>query len=711
MIGRNNAPAETRLHMATASACTPDITGTTPPSDYRSGRSLMQQIERLPLAIYTRVFAFTDTLTRYHHGLLQRPMSEPLVRRLLVDAFKYDCVDVVLQQAPHIRLSYETLFVCSHDMKQACLRFPRSSNGRFGVDLHVSGGVLATLLDLVRTLPDSIFGGDSQNTSESHSVNIDMEDSERGLDDPAAMEHTAMDLLFRVIRQAQHQAKQSMQPASADMMRSTHRTQQDLLEFARDLVECAVPMGFYPGLRSEMRRHQSSSSSGGGGSGSGGAPRHIRQPSKLAFTLASRRGHLDLIADLLKADLDDNATMDGAVIGGHVSIAQVINLHHHQRILLDAASVDSALSLGNLQTLWWLFEQHSLDVIKTHRAFRGIADKCAQHGQLHMLKYVCYHGIGGSMTHAALDSAAGNGHLNIVQYIHDLLTSEAKVTTQSDLEPRVRVSVNATTAAMDDAAANGYLDIIKFLHHNRREGCTTRAMDRSAANGHFQTVMFLHAFRKEGCTRLGLDTAASNGHLNIVQFLHNHRSEGCTFRAMDMAAMHGHLQVLEFLHESRNEGYTIAAIHGAAAMGHLEVFIWLNDHTGYEPEGVDEMQLAASNGHFFIIEQFAMRTHYDLSPLLSPALSNGHLFLAQWIVSRRRGVLSTDMMETWAQQRFPDCAEWLRSMTASSTGSDSDSHIIPSLGRAAYRPLWRAISRTFFSSSADTDSVNSASRR
>lgn len=43
-----------------------------------------------------------------------------------------------------------------------------------------------------------------------------------------------------------------------------------------------------------------------------------------------------------------------------------------------------------------------------------------------------------------------------------------------------------STAAMDQAAKNGHLDVVQFLHYNRQEGCTGGAMDMASRNGYLE---------------------------------------------------------------------------------------------------------------------------------------------------------------------------------------------------------------------------------
>jgi len=44
---------------------------------------------------------------------------------------------------------------------------------------------------------------------------------------------------------------------------------------------------------------------------------------------------------------------------------------------------------------------------------------------------------------------------------------------------------------MDSAARNGHLEVVKFLHENRTEGCSFAAMDLAAENGHMEVVEYL----------------------------------------------------------------------------------------------------------------------------------------------------------------------------------------------------------------------------
>ncbi|EQC25840.1 hypothetical protein SDRG_16289 [Saprolegnia diclina VS20] len=189
---------------------------------------------------------------------------------------------------------------------------------------------------------------------------------------------------------------------------------------------------------------------------------------------------------------------------------------------------------------------------------------------LQLFPWLCYSGI--------LDDVAGKGFLPLVISLHER-------------------ELNCSTKAMDTAAANGHLEVVRFLHEHRREGCTTRAMDEAATNGNLEVVRFLHASRTEGCTIEALDGAARNGLLAIVRFLIEHRAEGASPHILDAAAAKGHYGVVQYLHSLGSFDATVAAVDDAARFGHREVveFLLTNRREGCTHDTV--VQNALENGH------------------------------------------------------------------------------------------------------------------
>jgi hypothetical protein len=76
----------------------------------------------------------------------------------------------------------------------------------------------------------------------------------------------------------------------------------------------------------------------------------------------------------------------------------------------------------------------------------------------------------------AMDTAARNGRLAVLVYLHEVAeaTSNKKRKRGGSLRG---AGPSCTSAAMDQAAANNHLEVVQWLDQHRREGCTHRAMD------------------------------------------------------------------------------------------------------------------------------------------------------------------------------------------------------------------------------------------
>lgn len=175
------------------------------------------------------------------------------------------------------------------------------------------------------------------------------------------------------------------------------------------------------------------------------------------------------------------------------------------------------------------------------------------------------------LTSHLIDAAAANGHLAMVQWLHDRLSI-----------PAIGRWLRKKSYAMNNAASNGHLDVLKWLHKNHYKGCSKDAMDNAAANGHIEVVKWLHANRAEGCTIKAMNLAAKHGHLKVLQWLHANRSEGCDRFAMVDAAKQGHTHVVRFLYTSRNESNTSEAMDAAAASFHFNLYKWLLEKLAVE---------------------------------------------------------------------------------------------------------------------------------
>ncbi|GLE04940.1 hypothetical protein PINS_up013921 [Pythium insidiosum] len=383
--------------------------------------------------------------------------------------------------------------------------------------------------------------------------------------------------------------------------------------------------------------------------------RSVARPSKprVSHTMrvAAAAGRLAMLEWLVRqrprearAWLDDLLLLDFALRSRRLDVAQWVHAHYPtdatQRPWLTSHTVNALAAHDCLALLRWVLQTFPEETALTHDALDVAAanghlevvqflhehsaeggsiaamDGAARHGHLAVVEFLDSHRDEGCTT-AAMDDAAAHGHLEVVKYLHE------------------RRSEGCTTAAMDLAAEHGHLDVIKFLHTNRHEGCTTSAMDGAASRGHLEVVRFLHEHRDEGCTVAAMNRAATNGHLDVVRFLQAHRTEGATERAMDGAAAHGHIEIVRFLHETRDEGCTEVAMDEAASKGHLEVVRFLHER---RDEGctASAMDGAAGHGHLAILQFLhEHRTEGCTTLAMDEAAKNGHLHVLQFLKQHR----------------------------------------------------------------------------
>ncbi|TMW61214.1 hypothetical protein Poli38472_013677 [Pythium oligandrum] len=234
--------------------------------------------------------------------------------------------------------------------------------------------------------------------------------------------------------------------------------------------------------------------------------------------------------------------------------------------------------------------------------FRRPVRVAAAHGGLNILKWLSEQKEKDEWLQDEwlLDAALKSCKMEIVQWVHETYMPRWRTSvrwkaldeiavhgTQELLQWALTTLPDAqlTTNAMDGAAANSHLKIVEYLHSERTEGCTTEAMNNAAGNGHLAVVEYLHTHRQEGCTVRAMNDAASHGHLDIVKYLHEKRGRlydqgygpSCgkrTFRRAEKGA----LDVLKYLHENRSEGCTSDAIINAVLEDHVEVVRFLVDH-------------------------------------------------------------------------------------------------------------------------------------
>lgn len=303
---------------------------------------------------------------------------------------------------------------------------------------------------------------------------------------------------------------------------------------------------------------------------------------------AAQNGRLDIVRLFYESGVECSSerAFTSAVAGGHLDIVTLL-YDHRPKGSLPGQAIDLAARNGFLGIVEWLHDNTS------EGCTTFAMDGAAQNNHFEVVKWLHKHRLAGC-TNIAMDSAAEEGNLELVKWLH----ANRKESCSPD--------------AMNLAAANGHLEMVKWLDANRHEGCTTDAMDKAAANGHLDVVIWLQTNRFEGCTTDAMDRAAENGHLHVLEWLHVHRSEGCTVRAMNAAARNNHLKVVQWLDAHRTEGCTTVAMDSAAERGHFEMVQWLDC---YRHEGCTTaaMESAVLGGHFEIaLWIFQRHPEYDV---------------------------------------------------------------------------------------------------
>ncbi|KAJ3280479.1 hypothetical protein HDU79_011691 [Rhizoclosmatium sp. JEL0117] len=187
--------------------------------------------------------------------------------------------------------------------------------------------------------------------------------------------------------------------------------------------------------------------------------------------------------------------------------------------------------------------------------------------------------------------AAKAGNLHALEFLHTLQ------------------NVPFSPSVMDTAASNGHYDIVRFLQSNRnREGCTTDAMDGASRIGDLRILRLLDEERSEGCTSYAMLWAIQSGRLDVVKFLVGTRnmSEELTGRpnregvianwCVGDAASRGHLNVVRYLCEKGLGSPGESGLQEAAQAGHVHVVEYLME-TGFGGS-IRDADLVALSGSY-----------------------------------------------------------------------------------------------------------------
>ncbi|GMF12523.1 unnamed protein product [Phytophthora lilii] len=320
---------------------------------------------------------------------------------------------------------------------------------------------------------------------------------------------------------------------------------------------------------------------------------------------AARNGRLDMVKWLVEHGIlkGGREAMQVACGEGHLSIVQWILKRKWVQYLQFA--MNCAVRSGHLDIVHYMCEAG------VGMEPSRMMVEAASSGQLGVVQWL--HDKFGSATlfpavdssrrgcsrHTAMDRAASNGHLNVLEFLHSIemsmqsrgesggpTCSEWALTSACAMDhfevakwiyskyPCFRFPPSTTSMV----ARNGNLEILQWLHHQPNIEWSTDTMDSAAENGHLAVVRWLHKNRTEGCTTNAMNYAARDGHFAVVKWLHIHRTEGCTTDAMDFAVDREHFEVLLFLRAHKEEGCSASATLFAREHRQRHIREWLEEY-------------------------------------------------------------------------------------------------------------------------------------
>ncbi|KAG7380301.1 hypothetical protein PHYPSEUDO_007551 [Phytophthora pseudosyringae] len=300
--------------------------------------------------------------------------------------------------------------------------------------------------------------------------------------------------------------------------------------------------------------------------------------------------------------------------GWSVMDAAVAHNHMHVVLYLDSVlgnrctrrGLESAALNGHLEVVKWLNDSRYYEI----RTFRSLENAIAG-GHLRIVKYVVQtvEVAYTSWTQAALTAAVTYGQRHIVQWLHDRAVAAAA----AGQNRRFRLEIY--TNQLYTVAKEGHLEVLQWLHEHKYPVHCRRAhaVRGAAAGGHKEIIEWMEE-TFEPLTRqrhrIRVDGAGGFGDLQFVQWLH-HQGYRFTAHAMDDAAAGGYLSIVRWLHGNvENAKCTVAATDRAAANGHLDIVKFLHEHRkeGCTTAAMDD---AARNGHFEVVKFLYMnRSEY-----------------------------------------------------------------------------------------------------
>ncbi|EQC27759.1 hypothetical protein SDRG_14508 [Saprolegnia diclina VS20] len=375
-----------------------------------------------------------------------------------------------------------------------------------------------------------------------------------------------------------------------------------------------------------------------------------------------------------RPDLVYQEAIEAALMTGHLEIADfLLQTHAVDRSFddetlgcvsrpLDAWLPAALLSTNNADALALLWRRRQLewpgDVLRLasdagapqviaflykhmpHTVYDGFVDVAASHGLLEIVIDLVARGF--SCTADALDTAATNGHVDIVRFLMEQCHQVPSRTT------------------MRNAANEGHLAVVKYLHELGTLDNAIKTAFGAAWYDHDDIVRYLVANRREGDCTLRFDAPVSDLVFIAAYLLsigHTLEKIAVCFSTITRKRMSGVLEVVAFFSE-RGAVLDATWMIGACERGDMDVVVYLHDHgAASAPEAIDE---AVWNEQWAIVD-FLMAHRTEGATLIGIefALVHSQFDLITRLWAKQPELRDDDLLRTALVSNVPDAVHFL----------------------------------------------------
>ncbi|EFA75943.1 hypothetical protein PPL_10519 [Heterostelium album PN500] len=241
-----------------------------------------------------------------------------------------------------------------------------------------------------------------------------------------------------------------------------------------------------------------------------------------AFDNAIANGNLQII-QFLHENRTEGYTKESfnvAVKNGRLDIVKFLLENRTEEIPVTAIS--TAITHGQLETLKYLFDKTPLE-----NQVKTIVDNVIfNDDSVQTLQFMIEKSLPFECTLYAMDNAASVGCLEVIKLL-----------------------VRGTREAMTNAAVNGHLEVLQYIHENRTDsGYSDDILERTAKNRQFETFNYLHDNIPDlKCSIKPMDYFAGYKTTEALEWLNANRTEGCSSEAYANASRAGLVENIKWL--------------------------------------------------------------------------------------------------------------------------------------------------------------------